>query len=219
MFYVFPKVVSKKECEKLLDYCIKNTEFKEAQVLNRGESDASIDRVSPGILDAYKQATKTDLADRFGRLDPSIRKTDVAFVEADGNEGNTVNEVAWHYLNEANEIKFNYKFRNYQTVQFSRYRDGGHYGWHRDVNESAISPNGESRKLSLTLCLTDPKDYEGGELQFFNGERPMDKKTVEEIRGQGSVIVFDSRDWHRVTPVTKGTRYSLVCWTVGPNFL
>ena len=199
MYYVFPRVVSQKECEKLLDYCIKNTEFKEAEVLNKGESDSDIDR--------------------HGRLDPSIRKTDVAFVEADGNEGNTVNEVAWHYLNEANDLKFNYKFRIYQTVQFARYRDGGHYGWHRDVNESAISPNGESRKLSLTLCLTDPKDYEGGELQFFNGERPMDKKTIEEIRGQGSVIVFDSRDWHRVTPVTKGTRYSLVCWTVGPNFL
>ena len=199
MFYVFPRVVSKKECEKLLDYCIKNTEFKEAEVLNKGESDSDIDR--------------------HGRLDSSIRKTDVAFVEADGNKDNKVNEVAWHYLNEANDLKFNYKFRIYQTVQFARYRDGGHYGWHRDVNESAISPNGESRKLSLTLCLTDPKDYEGGELQFFNGERPMDKKTIEEIRGQGSVIVFDSRDWHRVTPVTKGTRYSIVCWTVGPNFV
>ena len=219
MFYVFPKVVSKKECENLLDYCIKNTEFKEAAVLNKDESDASIDRVSPGILDAYKQATKTDLADRFGRLDPSIRKTDVAFIQADDNEDNKVNEVTWHFLNEANAIKFNYNFISYQAVQFARYRDGGHYGWHRDVNESAISPNGESRKLSLTLCLTDPKDYEGGELQFFNGERPMDEKTIEDMRGQGSVIVFDSRDWHRVTPVTKGTRYSLVCWTVGPNFL
>jgi len=202
MFYIFPRVVSKKECEKLLDCCIKNTEFKEAFILNKGESDADIDR--------------------HGRADPSIRKTDIAFVEVggnEGNEGNKVNEVAWHYLNEANEIKFNYKFHNYQTVQFARYRDGGHYGWHRDVNESAISPNGEQRKLSLTLCLTDPKDYEGGELQFFNGERSREKKTVEEIRAQGSVIVFDSRDWHRVTPVTKGTRYSLVCWTVGPNFV
>ena len=199
MFYVFPRAISKKECEKLLDYCIKNTELKEASVLNKGQSDAD------------------DV--RIGRTDPSIRITDIAFVEPDGNEDNKVNEVAWDFLNEANTRQFNYEIESYQLVQFARYRDGGHYGWHRDVNESAISPNGEMRKLSLTLCLTDPKDYEGGELQFFNGERPMDKKTVEEIRGQGSVIVFDSRDWHRVTPVTKGTRYSLVCWTVGPNFL
>ena len=87
------------------------------------------------------------------------------------------------------------------------------------------------RKLSLTFCLSDPNKYEGGELQFYNGERPRLGYTLsdgteitaeqikEDIRSQGSVIVFDSRDWHRVTPVTKGTRYSIVCWSVGPNFL
>ena len=199
MFYVFPRAISKKECEKLLDYCIKNTELKEASVLNKGQSDAD------------------DV--RIGRTDPSIRITDIAFVEPDGNEDNKVNEVAWDFLNEANTRQFNYEIESYQLVQFARYRDGGHYGWHRDVNESAISPNGEMRKLSLTLCLTDPKDYEGGELQFFNGERPEEQRIINDIQDQGSVIVFDSRDWHRVTPVTKGTRYSLVCWSVGPNFL
>ena len=199
MFYVFPRAISKKECEKLLDYCIKNTELKEASVLNKGQSDAD------------------DV--RIGRTDPSIRITDIAFVEPDGNEDNKVNEVAWDFLNEANTRQFNYEIESYQLVQFARYRDGGHYGWHRDVNESAISPNGEMRKLSLTLCLTDPKEYEGGELQFFNGERPEEQRIINDIQDQGSVIVFDSRDWHRVTPVTKGTRYSLVCWSVGPNFL
>ena len=199
MFYVFPRAISKKECEKLLDYCIKNTELKEASVLNKGQSDAD------------------DV--RIGRTDPSIRITDIAFVEPDGNEDNKVNEVAWDFLNEANTRQFNYEIESYQLVQFARYRDGGHYGWHRDVNESAISPNGEMRKLSLTLCLTDSKEYEGGELQFFNGERPEKQMVINDIQDQGSVIVFDSRDWHRVTPVTKGTRYSLVCWSVGPNFL
>ena len=199
MFYVFPRAISKKECEKLLDYCIKNTELKEASVLNKGQSDAD------------------DV--RIGRTDPSIRITDIAFVEPDGNEDNKVNELAWDFLNEANTRQFNFKINSFQLVQFARYRDGGHYGWHRDVNESAISPNGEMRKLSLTLCLTDPKEYEGGELQFFNGERPIEQRIINDIQDQGSVIVFDSRDWHRVTPVTKGTRYSLVCWSVGPNFL
>ena len=211
MFYVFPRAISKKECEKLLNYCIKNTELKEASVLNKGQSDAD--------------------AVRIGRTDPSIRITDIAFVEPDANGDNKVNELAWHFLNEANTRQFNFKIDSYQLVQFARYRDGGHYGWHRDVNESALVPNGEQRKLSLTFCLTDPAKYEGGELQFFNGERPMDDmnfsdgtiikgdKITEDIRAQGSVIVFDSRDWHRVTPVTKGTRYSLVCWSVGPNFV
>jgi len=199
MFYVFPQAISKKECEKLLDYCIKNTKLKEAAILNPGESDADINRSN--------------------RVYPKIRITDIAFVEPDANGDNKVNELAWQYLIEANARNFNYKIETFQLVQFARYRDGGHYGWHRDVNESAISPNGESRKLSLTLCLTDPKDYEGGELQFFNGERLEEQRIINDIQDQGSVIVFDSRDWHRVTPVTKGTRYSLVCWSVGPNLV
>ena len=99
-----------------------------------------------------------------------------------------------------------------------RYKDGGHYGWHQDVNESAISPHGEGRKLSLTFSLSDPKTYEGGYLEFFLS-RPMHESWVKDIRAQGSIVVFDSRDYHRVTPVTKGTRYSVVCWTVGPNFV
>ena len=124
-----------------------------------------------------------------------------------------------------------YKIDTFEAVQFTRYRNGGHYDWHRDLQESLISANGVMRKLSLTFCLSDPNKYEGGELQFYNGERPRLGYTLadgtkieaeqikEDIRSQGSVIVFDTRDWHRVTPVTKGTRYSIVCWTVGPNFV
>jgi PKHD-type hydroxylase len=44
------------------------------------------------------------------------------------------------------------------------------------------------------------------------------EQITNDIKSQGSVVVFDSRDWHRVTPVTKGVRHSIVCWTVGPNF-
>ena len=146
-------------------------------------------------------------------------------------EDNKVNEIAWEYLNTANDRMFNYKIDSFQTVQFARYRDGGHYDWHRDVNEHTLVPNGESRKLSLTFSLTDPDKYEGGELQFFNGGWPHQdiplscggiikgEQVPEEIRAQGSVIVFDSRDWHKVTPVTKGTRYSIVCWSIGPNLV
>ena len=213
MFYLFPQAISKKECEKLLDYCIKHTEFKDAVILKKDEADTA-----SGIA--------------IGRVDPKIRKTDIAFVEPDTTqEDNKVNEIAWNFLNEANERKFNYKLDSYQAVQFARYRDGGHYNWHRDVNEDALVPNGECRKLSLTFALTNPKDYEGGELQFYNGGWPQidiplsdggmipGEQVQEDIRAQGSVIVFDSRDWHRVTPVTKGTRYSIVCWSVGPNFV
>ena len=60
------------------------------------------------------------------------------------------------------------------------------------------------------------------DLEFYNGEKPYDHEehnVAKDVKDQGSVIVFDSRDWHRVTPVTKGVRYSIVCWTVGPHFI
>ena len=83
----------------------------------------------------------------------------------------------------------------------------------------------------MTFSLTDSDAYEGGNLEFFEGNKSMEdmklsdgtiisaEQIKQDIRDQGSVIVFDSRDWHRVTPCTKGTRYSIVCWTVGPNFV
>ena len=71
------------------------------------------------------------------------------------------------------------------------------------------------RKLSTIVQLSNPDDYEGGEFQFFNGEEePEDLK----IKSQGSVIVFDSLDWHRLTPITSGVRYSLTQWSQGPKF-
>ena len=73
--------------------------------------------------------------------------------------------------------------------------------------------------------MSDPDTYEGGELQFYNGDRPVEdfgnitgEQVSNDIKSQGSVVVFDSRDWHRVAPVTNGVRYSMVCWCVGPNF-
>ena len=72
-----------------------------------------------------------------------------------------------------------------------------------------------TRKLSLTLQLSDPNTYEGGKFLLFNGEH---EPSEPPIREQGSIIVFDSRLWHKVTPVTKGVRYSLVSWVLGPHF-
>ena len=212
MFYVFPRAVPKSECRKLLKYCIKNTKFQEASVINKGFTDSDTEELL--------------MADDRSRTDHNVRKTDIGFIT---DKDNMVNKVAWHFLREANKINFNYKLEYFQPVQFARYRNGGHYDWHQDA--SGINSHGESRKLSLTFCLTDPNVYEGGDLEFFGGDRQMEdmklsdgtnitgEQIKQDIRDQGSVIVFDSRDFHRVTPCTKGTRYSIVCWTVGPNFI
>jgi len=77
---------------------------------------------------------------------------------------------------------------------------------------------GKIRKLSVSCLLSDPKDYKGGDLEFQirNQDDPTIVNNTEHIRKRGSIIVFPSFVWHRVKPVTEGTRYSLVIWNLGP---
>jgi PKHD-type hydroxylase len=79
--------------------------------------------------------------------------------------------------------------------------------------------NKKIRKLSVSVLLSDPKDFKGGEFEFdFRNHDPKDKENkqvAKELNKKGSMIVFPSFIWHRVKPVTKGVRYSLVLWYLG----
>jgi PKHD-type hydroxylase len=74
--------------------------------------------------------------------------------------------------------------------------------------------SGLERKLSVTVNLSDPGDYTGGDLEFLNGIGQL--LTQPELRQRGSIVVFPSTLGHRVTPITSGVRYALVGWMVGP---
>jgi PKHD-type hydroxylase len=130
------------------------------------------------------------------------------------------------YIHEANKNSgWNFQWDYSETCQFTKYSKGQHYHWHCD---SFLDPfisndpttNGKIRKLSVTCSLSDPKDYSGGELEFqFRDTKDADAKRIcTEILPKGSIVVFPSHVWHRVTPVTKGTRYSLVMWNLGYPF-
>jgi PKHD-type hydroxylase len=96
-----------------------------------------------------------------------------------------------------------------EGMQFTKYTaPGGKYGAHIDR-----IPGGLTRKLSFTLQLSDPDDYVGGDLQLHLGADPLNIS-----RSQGYVAVFPSYVLHEVTPVTAGTRYSLVSWVTGKPF-
>lgn len=95
-----------------------------------------------------------------------------------------------------------------QGLQFTEYTaPGQHYDWHTDRGM-----NIGIRKLSIVLQLSDPSDYEGGDLILQTGQ----EETMP--RDRGTMIVFPSWTLHKVTPVTAGTRYSLVAWVSGPAF-
>lgn len=83
----------------------------------------------------------------------------------------------------------------------------GHYAWHIDSGTKLSAP----RKFSLVLQLSDPSEYEGGDLELFYSADPVAVK-----KEKGIVAAFPSHTLHRVTPVTAGVRRSLVMWCVGP---
>jgi len=134
-------------------------------------------------------------------------------------------------IQEANRRSFwNYQLDFLQHAQFTIYEKNQHYGWHQDFalhsfhyeRELIQEENGKVRKISLTCQLNDPSEFEGGEFEFdFRNYDPDKRKKKQheleaaEVKSKGSVIVFPSYLWHRVKPVTKGTRYSLVMWMLG----
>lgn len=133
------------------------------------------------------------------------------------------------YVREANEkALWNFEWDWSETCQFTKYNINQHYTWHIDmfthgsvVDQSNPNLKGKSRKISVTCSLSDPDDYTGGELEI-NVNHPLKKKKNNIISfnkvKKGSIIVFPSFVWHRVKPVTSGTRYSLVVWNNGRPF-
>ena len=77
---------------------------------------------------------------------------------------------------------------------------------------------GKVRKLSVTCQLSDPNDYEGGNLELGELSEDMTLKIYKAEKQKGSITVFPSFVYHRITPITKGTRYSLVVWNLGVPF-
>ena len=141
----------------------------------------------------------------------------------------------WHYIERANRENFLYDLKGLDSehIQYTIYDKGEYYEWHNDgglttlykpqfignstdgVGDDFVNQNKELvRKLSFSLQLSNPEDYEGGELELINesGESYIAPKT------QGCLILFDSRTRHRVRTVTKGTRKSLVGWVLGPRW-
>lgn len=113
----------------------------------------------------------------------------------------------------ANREGFGYNIQpSFTEIQFTEYHasHGGHYDWHEDNSAQMKKPF--DRKLSFVLQLSDPKDYEGGEFELHGDELPPRAFTQ-----QGDALIFRSCLKHRVTPVTRGTRYSLVTWVHGPR--
>ena len=162
-------------------------------------------------------ASEVDIQMKVG-----VRKSDIVWITEQW-----VYDLIWSYMYEANEnAGWKYDIVAAESCQITRYTKGGFYSWHKDANGSHNTarnlPNnkflhGNSRKLSMSILLND--DYVGGDFQMHGPSERGREVAFTPVSGEGSVIVFPSFIEHQVTPVTKGIRYSLVTWFVGPPFV
>jgi PKHD-type hydroxylase len=141
--------------------------------------------------------------DGNAREDLSIRGTTVFGIEPSTNTM-WIFEMLHDFVVRANFDLWGFDLSGFcEGIQISRYNVGDHYDWHMDIGGGVLS----QRKLSIVVQLTEPTEYEGGELEFFrNGDAP---KQI------GTMILFPSYMHHRVRAITKGQRHSLVCWVSG----
>jgi len=132
------------------------------------------------------------------------------------------------YIHSANEnAGWNFQWDYSESCQFTKYSKEQFYDWHCDSwskpynKPEDLNTHNKIRKLSVTVSLSDETEYEGGdfEFDFRNDDKGANQPSIcKEIRPKGSVVVFPSFVWHRVKPVTSGTRYSLVIWNLGWPF-
>ena len=171
-----------------------------------GFTDEQIDRIRE-ICEALELTPATlggDIAD------DTIRRSETGWLELNSDSG-FIYDTLGFIARQLNGQFFDFDLYGFvEHLQYTVYReDGGHYDWHVDRGVTSPSP----RKLSLVLQLSDPDEYEGGDLQVFTSSEPT---TV--VKQKGLVAAFPSFVLHRVTPVTAGTRRTLVVWLAGPRF-
>lgn len=144
-----------------------------------------------------------------GKVNEQIRRSELNWLEKDP-------ECAWvferlsYVVSSLNADYFNFDLTGFgEAIQLTSYHESrqGTYIWHQDFG------SGIARKLSVVMQLSDPSEYEGGELQLLTSDSPTSIK-----KKRGLITVFPAWTLHQVTPVIKGTRQTLVTWISGPAF-
>lgn len=173
-------------------------------------SDEEIESIKYYCSTLPKQSGIVGKGDEFSE-DNSIRSSNISWVANNQNSGWIYDRLAY-VARSINAKFFNFDLYGFvEDFQYTEYTgdDSGHYTWHIDMSNNSTAP----RKLSLVLQLTDPSEYQGGDLQTMMS---AEEQTVN--KQKGLISVFPSWVMHRVTPVTSGKRQTLVIWISGPSF-
>jgi len=145
----------------------------------------------------------------FG-LNDDIRLSNISYIDPNNADFIWLLDRIADTITNVNQEYFKFDIIGFQEeLQFAEYKaPDGHYSYHTDKLF-----RDKVRKLTMVVQLTDPNEYEGGELEICLGENPF---VVP--KQPGTLVTFPSYNLHRVKPTTKGTRHSLVGWVTGRPF-
>jgi len=242
-YFYFISAISKNDCQKIiklgLDTLSKNKEKGIDTVAktfgnnHKQNNDNKIPQNEKSILQLKKEG--------INKEDVYVRDSEVCWLS-----DLWLYDLVLPFIEKANlESGWKFDLDRYEQMQFTIYHPGGFYSWHRDGGSdhnaiykrhiTGVTSNddklpegyvrddkmvGKVRKISMTLNLNEPGQYEGGNLLFDFGQHQDGEQFFEckEMRPQGSLVIFPSFLSHCVTPLTKGIRYSLVMWCLGKPF-
>ena len=202
-WFTFDSVIDEETCNKILS------------IVNDDWEDAEIDRAKGFSKEERLHGRKSDY-----KVVPGSRVSEVFWTDAQW-----IYDLIWPFMIRANnDAGWRYDIVASESSQITRYKKGGFYNFHIDGLGDNLSSydfpdrpfmNERVRKLSMSVILND--DFDGGEFEFASYKN--EKCLITPLKPKlGDVIIFPSIMEHRVAPVTKGVRYSLVNWFVGPPF-
>ena len=241
-YWVWNSAIPKETCQKIINRGLEQIEILKKEGFSTVGSTFGKNHKSENLHIPKNDLTDQDLIEQnINEKEVYIRDSNVSWLN-----DQWIYDLVWPLIKKANEdAGWNYEFDWAEPAQFTIYGNNQFYGWHSDgandvwqvkrrkipgvydekiINDvpelfSDIPESiGKLRKLSMSINLTDPNDYDGGNLKFDFGRVRKKEENWEingEGRNQGSMIIFPSYKYHCVTPVTKGTRYSLVMWFNG----
>ena len=244
-YYYFKSALSKQLCEKIIETGINKLNCdKKSGVSTQAITFGNLQK-SENKKISQEEKSYQELKNNVDFKELYVRDSQVAWLTDKWLYDEILPFV--NIANEKSGWKYDLiSYENFQFTIYNS--PGGFYGWHTDMGsdhfskikryihgiteeplENNVFPVGYSknediigkiRKISITINLTNKNDYEGGNLKFDFGSHTKNERFFEclEAREQGSIIVFPSYTYHCVTPVTKGTRYSLVLWCSGEPF-
>lgn len=181
------------------------------KVVEKYFSEEEVDKIID--LEELQNFTKgkvgSDIQKNSSNLNQEVRDSDISWIHP-SPQSQWLFDKFGYLVAQVNHDVFMYDLDGFDAFQYTIYKKTHHYDWHFDTQMDYLN---WERKMSCVIILSDPKEYSAGELEVMTIGHP--EKTYCERPNKGDVIFFASWMPHRVRPVTKGTRRSLVAWIMG----